>query len=98
MSFVWFVQADISLIHEACLARVDVSTLDLLLSILSEANHDINSKNKVRLWHAVTRLGCDPNLTMAGMGLTMTCVFAVWSDAAPCGLCKPQDATVIPIS
>jgi hypothetical protein len=29
------------------LAGVDVSTLDLLLSVLAEKNHDINSKNEV---------------------------------------------------
>ncbi len=49
-------QADISLIHKACLASVDVSTLDLLLSILSETNHNINTKNKVSYWHALTGL------------------------------------------
>ena len=40
------------LLHEACLAGVEVSTLDLLLNILAEKDLDINSKNVVRLWHA----------------------------------------------
>lgn len=45
---IWFLlQPALVLVHEACLGGVDVSTLDLLLNILAEKNHDINSKSEV---------------------------------------------------
>lgn len=44
-------QSEAVLIHEACQSGVDVSTLDLLLSILAEKNLNINSKNEVSQRH-----------------------------------------------
>lgn len=35
---------------------MDVSTLDLLLSVLAEKNHDINSKSEVSQWHATNTI------------------------------------------
>ena len=49
--FLFSLQPQLGLIHEACLCGVEVSTLDLLLDVLSEKNLDINSKTEVRHWH-----------------------------------------------
>ena len=49
-----FLQPVLGLIHESCLGGVDVSTLDLLLSVLAEKNHDIDSKSEVSQRHALT--------------------------------------------
>ena len=81
----WFLfQPALVLIHEACLGGVDVSTLDLLLNIQAEKDHDINSKSEVNTT-SMCRLQSNP-ITL----LTGTFMCAVWSDTTSCCLWQPQ--------